>query len=153
VRQIRVIRTSREGDPNDVGEPDWNAQIVEEFRTNDGKLDGMSSGADVLLLHHAGSKTGERVKPLGYQRIGSAYVVFGSSSETASDPAWLQNLRAHPLTTVEVGTETIEVVARAAHGDEREEIWKRQKANIRRFADHEKTANRNIRIVILEPAN
>jgi len=113
----------------------------------------MSSGADVLLLHHAGSKTGERVEPLGYQRIGSAYVVLGSSSETASDPAWLQNLRAHPVTTVEVGTETIEVVARAAHGDEREEIWKRQKANIRRFADYEKTANRNIRIVILEPAN
>ena len=66
-------------------ESDWNAQIIEEFRANAGKLGGMFEGADVLLLHHTGSKTGvERVSPLGYQRIGSAYAVFGSNSGRTS---------------------------------------------------------------------
>jgi deazaflavin-dependent oxidoreductase (nitroreductase family) len=135
-------------------ESDWNAQIIEEFRANDGKLGGMFEGADVLLLHHTGSKTGiERVNPLGYQRIGSAYAVFGSNSGKTSDPAWLHNLRAHPRTTAEIGTDTIEVVARVAKGNEREGIWERQKANIPQFAEYEKTANRDIPVVILEPAD
>ena len=134
-------------------ESDWNAQIIEEFRANDGKLGGMFEGADVLLLHHTGSKSGiERVNPLGYQRVGSTYAVFGSNSGKTSDPGWLHNLRANPRTTAEMGIDTIEVVARVAEGDERSEIWERQKANIPQFAEYEKTANRDIPVVILEPA-
>ena len=103
-------------------ESDWNAKIIEEFRANDGKLGGMFEGADILLLHHTGSKTGaERVSPLGYQRIGSAYAVFGSNSGKTSHPAWFGNLRTNPHTTAEIGTTTIEVVARVAEGDERAE--------------------------------
>ena len=132
-------------------ESDWNARIIQEFRANGGKLGGMFEGADVLLLHHTGSKTGiERVNPLGYQRVGTAYAVFGSNSGKTSHPAWLHNLRAHPRTTAEIGTETIEVVARVAVGDERARIWERQKANIPQFAEYEETANRDIPVVILE---
>jgi deazaflavin-dependent oxidoreductase (nitroreductase family) len=135
-------------------ESDWNAQIIEEFRAHDGKLGGMFEGADVLLLHHTGSKTGlERVSPLGYQRIGSAYAVFGSNSGKTSHPAWFGNLRAHPRTTAEIGTATIEVLARVADGDERAEIWERQKAHIPQFAEYEQTANRDIPVVILEPVD
>ena len=134
-------------------ESDWNGRIIEEFRANGGKLGGMFEGADVLLLHHVGSKTGvERVNPLGYQRVGSAYAVFGSNAGKTSDPRWVQNLRAHPRTTAEIGTETIKVVAHVAVGDARAEIWERQKANIPQFAEYEKTANRDIPVVILEPA-
>ena len=135
-------------------ESDWNAKIIGEFRANAGKLGGMFEGADILLLHHTGSKTEvERVSPLGYQRIGSAYAVFGSNSGRTSHPAWLHNLRAHPRTTAEIGTQTIEVVARVAEGDERAKIWERQKANIPQFAEYEQTANRDIPVVILDPVN
>lgn len=135
-------------------ESDWNARIIEEFRGNDGKLGGMFEGADVLLLHHTGSKSGvERVNPLGFQRVGSAYAVFGSNSGKTSHPAWLHNLEAHPRTTAEIGTETVEVVARVAEGDERAEIWERQKVNIPQFAEYEKTAIRDIPVVILEPVD
>ena len=133
-------------------ESDWNTRIIEEFRANEGKLGGMFAGADVLLLHHMGSKTGtERVNPLGYQRVGDAYAVFGSNSGKTSDPAWVQNLRAHPQTTAEIGSDTIEVVARVAEGDERTDIWERQKTNIPQFAEYEKTAKRDIPVVILKP--
>jgi hypothetical protein len=43
------------------------------------------------------------------------------------------------------------VVARVVEGDERAEIWERQKANIPQFAEYEKVANRDIPVVILEP--
>lgn len=134
-------------------ETDWNAKIIEEYRANDGRLGGMFEGADVLLLHHVGSKTGvERVNPLGYQRVGNAFAVFGSNSGKTSDPSWVNNLRAQPRTVVEIGSETIDVVARGAEGEEREEIWARQKANIPQFGEYEGTANREIPVVILEPA-
>jgi deazaflavin-dependent oxidoreductase (nitroreductase family) len=134
-------------DPND-----WNAQIIEEFRANSGKLGGMFEGADMLLLHHEGAKSGiERVNPLGYQRVGSAYAVFGSKAGATSNPDWYYNLIANPATTIEVGDQTVAVVARVATGDERTEIWERQKQNVPQFAEYEKTANRDIPVVILEP--
>jgi deazaflavin-dependent oxidoreductase (nitroreductase family) len=133
-------------------EMDWNAQIIEEFRANGGKVGGMFEGADLLLLHSTGAKTGaERVNPLGYQRVGTAYAVFGSKSGATSHPDWYYNVRANPRATIEVGTETVEVRARVAEGEERSEIWERQKVNVPQFAEYEKTANRDIPVVILEP--
>ena len=41
---------------------DFNAGVIAEFRTNSGKVGGFFEGAPLLLLHHAGAKTGaERV--------------------------------------------------------------------------------------------
>ena len=40
----------------------WNAKIIEEFRANAGKVGGPFEGANVLLLHTRGFRTGlERV--------------------------------------------------------------------------------------------
>ena len=49
---------------------DFNQQIIEEFRANDGVVGGPLQGLPLLLLHHTGAKSGiERVNPLAYQRI------------------------------------------------------------------------------------
>jgi len=134
-------------------ETDWNAQIIEEFRGNAGKVGGMFAGSDLLLLHSTGARTGaERVNPLGYQRVGDAYAVFGSKAGATSHPDWYYNVKANPRATIEVGSDTIPVVARIAEGEERLEIWERQKTNVPQFAEYEKTANRDIPVVILEPA-
>jgi len=46
---------------------DFNAQIIEEFRANEGRVGGMFGGATLLLLHHTGAKSGKsRSNPLGY---------------------------------------------------------------------------------------
>ena len=58
---------------------DWNAKIIDEFRTNDGKVGGPFEGANMLLLHHTGAKSGkERINPLVYQPIDGAMAIFGS---------------------------------------------------------------------------
>ena len=66
------------------------------------------------------------------------------------NPGWYHNLRAHPDTVVEVGTETIGVRARVAEGEERDRIWEEQKRLNPNFADYEQQTTRSIPVVILE---
>src|ERR1700733_15258685 len=94
---------------------DFNGQIIAEFRANGGKVGGPFQGADVLLLHHTGARSGtERVSPLAFQWVGDSLAVFASRAGAPTNPAWFHNLIAHPDTVVEVGTRTIKVRARVA---------------------------------------
>ena len=46
---------------------DFNAEVIEEFRANGGKVGGPLAGQDMLLVTHVGAKTGTvRTNPLGY---------------------------------------------------------------------------------------
>jgi deazaflavin-dependent oxidoreductase (nitroreductase family) len=131
---------------------DWNAKIIEEFRTKKGRVGGPFDGHPLLLLHHRGAKTGqERVNPLAYQSLDyGKWAIFGSKGGAPTDPDWIHNLKANPDVKIEVGTETFEVVARVAEGDERDEIWERQKKAMPGFAEYEKKTDRDIPVVILE---
>lgn len=132
---------------------DWNSKIIEEFRANGGKVGGPFEGAPMILVHHAGAKSGtQRVTPLMYQQVGDSFAVFASKAGAPDNPAWYYNLLAHPKTTVEVGTETYNVTARVAEPSEREVIWERQKERYPGFAEYEvKAAPRTIPVVVLDP--
>lgn len=131
---------------------DFNQQVIEEFRANDGKVGGYFAGAPLLLLHHRGAKTGKtRVNPVMYREVDSGYAVFASKAGADEDPAWFHNLRAHPDIEVEVGTSTVPVRARVAEGDERDRIWSAQKRDWPTFAEYERKTERTIPVVILEP--
>ena len=130
---------------------DWNAQVIEEFRANGGRVGGQFEGAPLLLLHTTGAKSGaERVNPVMYQADGDDLIVFASKAGAPTNPDWYHNLRANPNATVEVGTETVEVVARVAEGEERDRIWTRQKERFPGFADYEEKTTRQIPVVVLE---
>jgi deazaflavin-dependent oxidoreductase (nitroreductase family) len=130
---------------------DFNQTIIAEFRANGGKLGGQFDGTTMLLLHHKGAKSGtERVNPLAYQQVGENVAVFASKGGAPTNPDWYYNLLAHPTTTVEIGTETVPVVARVAGNDERTKIWEKQKKDAPGFADYEKNTPRQIPVVILE---
>ena len=131
---------------------DWNQQIIEEFRANEGRVGGPFEGRPILLLHHRGAKSGtERVNPLAYQDLGSgAVAVFGSKGGAPTNPDWYHNLRANPRARVEIGTETFDVLARVAEGEERERTWEKQKRDMPGFADYERNTTREIPVVILE---
>lgn len=128
-----------------------NQMIIEEFRENDGRVGGPFEGAPLLLLHHTGAKSGNAyVNPLMYQEVDGGWAVFASKGGHTEDPAWYANLLAHPQTSVEVGTQTFEVTAREAQGDERERIWEAQKLAYPQFAGYEQTAGREIPVIVLE---
>lgn len=132
------------------GMNDFNRQIIEEFRANGGKVGGQFEGAPMLLLHTTGAKSGlERVNPLMYQQVGDELAIFGSKAGAPTEPDWYRNLVAEPSVTVEVGTETVPMTARVTSGEERDRIWEQQKAIAPGFAEYEKTANREIPVVLL----
>jgi deazaflavin-dependent oxidoreductase (nitroreductase family) len=132
---------------------DFNGKVIAEFRENGGKVGGFFEGAPLLLLHHAGAKTGtERVNPLVYQQVGGSYAVFASAGGQPRDPQWFRNLVAHPDVTLEVGTSTVKARARVADTAERAGIWATQKERMPNFADYEKTAApREIPVILLDP--
>ena len=132
--------------------PDWNAQIIDEFRANDGKVGGMFAGAPLLLLHSTGARSGkERLNPLMYQAIEGGYAIFASKAGAPSNPDWFHNVVANSEVAAEIGSNKINLTARVANSDEREPIWTKQKATYPTFADYEAAAEgREIPVVILE---
>ncbi len=130
----------------------WNQSIIDEFHANEGRVGGRFENQPLLLLHHRGAKTGtERINPLAYQKLGDdSWAVFGSKGGAPTNPDWVHNLHTNPNATVEIGMETIAVVARIATGDERTAIWERQKGFNPGFASYEKKTTREIPVVILE---
>ena len=130
---------------------DFNRKITEEFRANGGKVGGGFDGAPMLLLHTTGARSGvERVNPLVYLADGDRYVIFASKGGAPSHPDWYRNLVAHPEAAIELGTETVPVVARVAEGAEREPLWSRQKEVMPVFAEYEQKTSRTIPVVVLE---
>ncbi len=132
---------------------DWNSGIISEFRANGGKVGGPFEGAPMLLLHTTGAKSGaERVNPLVYRVDGDNLVVFASKAGAPTNPDWYHNLRANPDVSVEIGTEKRDLIARVAGADERYRLWEAQKQDAPGFADYEAKTDRQIPVVILEPA-
>jgi deazaflavin-dependent oxidoreductase (nitroreductase family) len=130
---------------------DWNRSIIDEFRANGGKVGGNFEGAPLLLLHSHGAKTRkERVNPVMYQAVGNDFAVFATKGGAPTNPDWYHNLVANPKASIEVGTETLDVVARVTHGDERDRIWTIQKDRFPGFADYERQTTRVIPVIVLE---
>jgi deazaflavin-dependent oxidoreductase (nitroreductase family) len=131
---------------------DWNTKIIDEFRANEGKVGGPFEGAPLLLLHTVGAKTGlPRVNPMMYQQVPGGYAVFASKGGAPTNPDWYHNVLAHPRVQAEIGTRTVDLVARVTEGEERERIWTAQKAVAPGFAHYERGTSRQIPVIVLEP--
>ena len=131
---------------------DWNASIINEFRSNAGKVGGYFAGKPVLLLHHTGAKSGTvRVNPLMYRKEGDNYAIFASKGGTPKNPDWFHNLKANPDAKVEVGNESLDVTARVADPEEREAIYKRQAEEYPQYGEYQQQTRRTIPVIVLEP--
>ena len=130
--------------------PDFNDQVVAEFRANHGKVGGPFEGAPLLLLHTVGAKSGaDRLSPLMYLPDGDRYVIFASKAGADTNPAWYHNILANPAARIEVGDDMFDVVAQEIRGDERDTLYRKQAELYSGFADYEKKTTRVIPVVAL----
>jgi deazaflavin-dependent oxidoreductase (nitroreductase family) len=139
-----------------MSSPDFNEQIIEEFRANAGRVGGIFEGDTLLLLHHTGARSGRiRVNPLAYHRDNGRYVVIASKAGAPTNPDWYHNLKAHPEVTIEAGTQggidTIDVLASEVTGEERDRLYRAQAERIPRFAEYAKQTDRVIPVMVLTP--
>lgn len=123
----------------------FNRAIVDEFRANGGKVGGQFEGANLLLLHTTGARSGQpRVSPLAYFDIDGKLIVIGSFAGAPVSPAWVHNLRANPSARVEVGTDAFDVTARELPTDERDDLFDKVTAAAPGFAEYQAKTSRVI---------
>ena len=129
----------------------WNAQIIKEFRENEGKVGGQFEGAPLLLLSTTGAMSGQpRTNPLVYLGDGDRSVIFGSKGGAPTNPDWYHNIRANPSVTVEQGSENFEATATIVEGNECDRLFSTQKERFANFAEYEANTDRVIPVVVLE---
>lgn len=130
---------------------DWNRAIIEEFRTNGGKVGGMFEDTPLVLLTTVGAKSGKpRTTPLVYLPDGDRIVIFASKGGSPTHPSWYHNLLANPQATVEVGTEQFEVTAVELQGEERDRLYSKHAEQHPQFVEYQASTTRKIPVVALE---
>lgn len=132
---------------------DWNTGIIEQFRTNGGKVGPPFEGAPLVILHTIGAKSGdERLAPLMSLSKGDRLFVFASKAGADSHPDWLYNLRANPNVTVEAPEGSYEAEAVELSEPERSEIYGIQAAHRPQFGVYQESTSRIIPVVELVKA-
>jgi deazaflavin-dependent oxidoreductase (nitroreductase family) len=130
---------------------EFNQRVIQEFRTNAGKVGGQFANAPMVLMTHTGAKTGRTLTtPLVYSRDGDRFVVIASKAGAPNNPAWYHNLVAHPNVTLEVGTERFQARARVTTGEERERLFNNQAAKLPMFNEYRKKTTRQIPVIVFE---
>ena len=132
---------------------DWNEQVIDALRSNDGVLtEGPLAGQQLLLITHKGAKTGTiRTTPLGYYDDVGTPVLFASGMGSPAHPQWVYNLRANPNVAVELLGEAYAATAREPEGKEREALWARVIQEKPFLVEHQAKANpRQIPLIRLE---
>ena len=126
------------------------AGIIEEFRSNDGRVGGMFEGNPVLILHTTGARSGaERVTPLMYLDFEDRLFVFASKAGADSHPDWYHNVKANPDISIELGAGTQDKTAAELDRSERDRIYAEQAARYEQFGQYEAGTDRVIPVVEL----
>ncbi len=130
---------------------DYNKRIIEEFRSNGGKVGGSFEGAPLLLLTTTGAKSGQaRTTPVMYLPDKERFIIFASKAGAPTNPDWYHNLVAHPEATIEVGSETFKVTSGEVTGEEREQLYAKQASLYPGFAEYEAKTTRRIPVIALQ---
>jgi F420H(2)-dependent quinone reductase len=125
------------------------------YRRTGGRLGARVPGGRgrMLLLDHVGAKSRTlRTAPLLYVPDGDDLVLVASKGGFPKNPAWFHNLRANPVTYVQVGDERRRVRARVATPQERARLWDLAVAVWPGYEDYRARTERQIPLVILQPA-
>jgi len=129
----------------------WNQTIIDEFRANAGQVGGAFAGKTLLLLHTVGAKSGEeRINPVACIADGEHLVIFASKAGAPTHPDWYYNILAHPLVTVELGTEQFQAQAEIATEPERTRLYHRMVEVMPGFAEHQQKTTRVIPVITLK---
>jgi F420H(2)-dependent quinone reductase len=122
------------------------------YRLSNGKLGGTFQSSPVALLTTTGRKSGEpRVSPLLYLREGGRVILVASQGGRDTNPMWYLNLKANPKVSVQIKGEVLQLQARDANAQERDEYWTKLTAMYPTLDDYQSWTDRVIPIVICDP--
>jgi deazaflavin-dependent oxidoreductase (nitroreductase family) len=125
--------------------------MIEEFRKNEGRVGGSWAGTSLILIHHIGARSGiERVTPLGCSHRGDGrFAIVASNGGSPAHPDWYYNLKANPRIKVEVGTQTVTVLAEELDGTARTRQWPKLVAEYPSLGEFQTRTTRQIPVFML----
>lgn len=123
---------------------------VRQYEATGGRVGHDWNGADVLILHTIGRKSGKARKfPLIYGRDGDDYVIVASKGGAPEHPGWYQNLLAHPDVAIQVRGDVIPVTARTGTAADKARVWPTMIAQWPPYDDYQANTKRDIPVVLL----
>ena len=120
-----------------------------------GKLGWTAGKMPVLELTVTGRKSGQPRSTMLTTpwQDGETMAIIASAGGNDSHPAWFLNLRDEPSVTVRTEAVTQQMTARIVEGSERAAIWDAVTAKYKNYADYQSKTEREIPVVLLEPAS
>lgn len=123
------------------------------YRVSGGVIGGSMGGAPIALLTTTGRKSGhKRTTPLQSIEDGDNIIFIASNAGHKVHPQWWLNLKANPEATVLIKRDERQMLAEEATGEERDRLWQKAVDQYAGYADYQKTADREIPVVVLKPA-
>lgn len=128
----------------------WNAAVLDEYRAGAGRVGGVLTGMDLLLLTTTGARSGlPRTILTAYFRDDDRYLLVASNFGKPHHPAWYHNVVATPEVTVQVDGEQFAAHAVALDSAERDRAFDTVTARYPFYAAYQNGVTRTIPVVAL----
>jgi deazaflavin-dependent oxidoreductase (nitroreductase family) len=130
----------------------WVASHIARYVASDGADGHDYMGWPTLLLTTRGRRSGRlRRTALIYSRDEDRFVVVASNGGDTHHPAWYLNLLADPAVSIQVGPDRYAGTATTASPAQRARLWSQMAAIFPRYDAYQRTAPREIPVVVLQP--
>ena len=126
------------------------------LRLSGGRLGWTAADMPVLELTTTGRRSGRSrsVMLTSPHREGDRIVIVASKGGEDTHPAWFLNLRENPQVVVSMkGAPDVPMLARVASREERERFWPIVAGSHTNYAGYQEKTDREIPLVLLEPAD
>lgn len=134
---------------------DWVREQVELYESSGGTQGNtlLDTGMPCVLVTHKGAKTGGiRKIPLMRVKVGDGYVLIGSMGGQPKNPAWVNNLRAHPDVQLRDATEVSDMRVREVSDEqERAKLWAAAVEAYPAYDEYQAKTDRIIPVFLAEP--
>ncbi|MCX4774793.1 nitroreductase family deazaflavin-dependent oxidoreductase [Streptomyces sp. NBC_01260] len=131
----------------------WVRDQVEQYESSGGTEGTTMRDMPVIILTTRGAKSGKiRKTPLMRVEHNGAYAVVASQGGAPKHPVWYHNLTAHPRAELQDGPVRQDMNVREVTGDEKAIWWERAVEAFPDYADYQKKTDRQIPVLVLEPA-
>lgn len=124
------------------------------FRVSGGRVLGRAAGMPVVMLTTTGRRSGRKHTSMltTPARLGEGIVLVASYGGNDRHPAWFLNLQANPDVDVVMRDRSGPMRARVASREEKDALWPQVVAAYGDYAVYQQRTERDIPLVILEPA-
>jgi F420H(2)-dependent quinone reductase len=132
----------------------WVRDQVEEYESSGGTRGTTLRGVPVVVVTSVGAASGKlRKNPVMRVEHDGVYAAVASKGGAPRHPAWYRNIVEHPHVELQDGPAKGDYTARVVTGEERELWWSRAVEVWPDYAQYQTRTDRQIPVLVLEPAD